>query len=56
MPDSLALALGSEAHGVSEVVRSAAERTIAVPLARGVESLNVAAAAAILLDRLRDRG
>lgn len=52
-PRSFALALGSEAHGVSEAVRAAAERTVSVPLRAGVESLNVAAAGAILLDRLR---
>ena len=49
----VALALGSEAHGVSTDLLAAAERRIAIPLARGVESLNVAAAGAILLDRLR---
>ncbi len=52
-PPSLALALGSEAHGVSGPLRAAAERTVSVPLRRGVESLNVAAAGAILLDRLQ---
>lgn len=50
----VALALGSEAHGVSAALLAAAERLVSVPLARGVESLNVAAAGAILLDRLRD--
>ena len=49
----VALALGSEAHGVSADLLAAAERRVAIPLARGVESLNVAAAGAILLDRLR---
>ena len=49
----VALALGSEADGVSPAVLAAAARRVSVPLARGVESLNVAAAGAILLDRLR---
>ena len=48
----LVLAVGSEAHGVSESVREAAAGTVGIPLASGVESLNVGAAGAILLDRL----
>ena len=44
------LAFGSEGSGVSEVIGRAA-RKIAVPISRRVESLNVAAAAAILLSR-----
>jgi RNA methyltransferase, TrmH family len=45
-----ALVLGSEAHGLSREVE-----TIGLPMAPGVESLNVAAAAAILLYELRRR-
>ena len=52
-PGPVALALGSEAHGVSASLRAAAARAVSVPLARGVESLNVASAGAILLDRMR---
>ena len=52
-PRPVALALGSEAHGVSASLRAAARRTVSVPLAGGVESLNVASAGAILLDRMR---
>lgn len=52
-PGPVALALGSEAHGVSASLRAAAARFVSVPLARGVESLNVASAGAVLLDRLR---
>ncbi|WP_420633648.1 TrmH family RNA methyltransferase [Candidatus Palauibacter sp.] len=51
--EPVALALGSEAHGLSGTLLAAARRRVAVPLAPGVESLNVAAAGAILLDRLR---
>lgn len=47
-----ALALGSEAHGVSEAVRAASARVVSVPMRAGTESLNVSAAGAILLDRL----
>ncbi|MCY3601427.1 MAG: RNA methyltransferase [Gemmatimonadetes bacterium] len=54
-PEPVALALGSEAHGVSPSLRAAAARVVSVPLAGGVESLNVASAGAILLDRMRTR-
>jgi len=50
--DRVAIALGSETHGVSPEVAAAAERSIAIAMHGGVESLNVAAAGAILLDRL----
>ncbi len=49
----VALAVGSEARGVSAALLAAAERHVSITLANGVESLNVATAAAILLDRLR---
>jgi TrmH family RNA methyltransferase len=45
-----ALVLGSEAHGLSRDLE-----TVALPMAAGVESLNVAAAAAILLYEVRRR-
>lgn len=51
-PDRLALAMGGEAAGVSPELRAAAGRSVAVPMAPPVESLNVAAAGAILMDRL----
>jgi TrmH family RNA methyltransferase len=45
----LALALGNEGAGVSPALGAAASRRVAIPLAPGVESLNVAVAAGILL-------
>lgn len=51
-PHPLAVALGSEAHGVSEALRTGADRVVAVAMRGRVESLNVAAAGAILLDRI----
>jgi TrmH family RNA methyltransferase len=51
-PSPLAIALGSEAHGLSDGVKRAADRTFAIRMAGAVESLNVAAAGAIILDRL----
>jgi TrmH family RNA methyltransferase len=43
------LVLGSEAHGLSRSLRGEGLRKVTIPLADGVESLNVAAAAAVLL-------
>jgi TrmH family RNA methyltransferase len=45
----VALVVGNEGAGVSPSLDLAANRRIAIPLARGVESLNVAVAAGILL-------
>lgn len=45
----VALVVGNEGAGVSSGLEAAAARRIAIPLARGVESLNVAIAAGILL-------
>lgn len=48
-PPRTVLAVGSEPHGVDASVRTRAAGTLAVPLRSGVESLNVAVAAGILL-------
>jgi TrmH family RNA methyltransferase len=45
----VALALGNEGAGVHPETAALAERRVGIPLAPGAESLNVAAAAAILL-------
>lgn len=45
----LALIIGSEAHGPSQEARKLATRTISILLANGVESLNAAMAAGIIL-------
>jgi len=52
-PRRLALAVGNEGNGLSEPVLGRSERSVSLPLASGVESLNVAVAAAILLYELR---
>jgi TrmH family RNA methyltransferase len=44
-----ALIVGNEAHGPSEAARALATQTISIPLANGVESLNAAMAAGIIL-------
>ena len=45
----LALIVGGEAEGAGEAARRLANTTLLIPMASGVESLNAAAAAAILL-------
>jgi TrmH family RNA methyltransferase len=52
-PARIAIALGNEGAGLSEPVRSASSRIIALPISSMVESLNVAVAAGILLHELR---
>jgi RNA methyltransferase, TrmH family len=52
----MALVLGNEGAGVREELATAAARSVAVPLVAGVESLNVAVAAGIILyEVMRDR-
>lgn len=49
LPTRTALAVGNEGAGLSPRVREAADSLVGVPMERGVESLNVAVAAGILL-------
>jgi TrmH family RNA methyltransferase len=52
-PRRLALVVGNEGSGVSDIVRERADRLVAIPIAAGIESLNVAVATGILLHELR---
>jgi TrmH family RNA methyltransferase len=47
------IVMGNEAHGISEDAKRLASGSIFIPMARGVESLNTATAAAILLFEFR---
>ncbi|MHB2018400.1 MAG: TrmH family RNA methyltransferase [Candidatus Xenobia bacterium] len=49
------LAIGSEAHGLSPQVEAAVTHFVCIPMARGVESLNAAIAAAVLLFHARSK-
>lgn len=51
-PARLALAVGAEFSGLSETVLRLSDARVRIPMARGVDSLNVATAAAICLHRL----
>lgn len=48
LPRRVAFVLGGETEGVSEAVGRSVERWVSIPMAGGVESLNVAGAAAVL--------
>src|SRR5690606_16197441 len=48
-PRHVVLLLGTEAEGLSLPLRAIAAPAVTIPMAHGVDSLNVAAAAAILL-------
>ena len=53
VPDRLAIAFGNEGGGLSSEVRAIARRSVSLPIAPAVESLNVAVAAGIILYELR---
>ena len=53
-PATSALVLGSEAHGLAPDVVAVLDRRVTIPMQGSVESLNVAAAAAVLgYERMR---
>ena len=49
------LILGSEAHGLNDVLRSHITHNISIPGVGGLESLNVSVAGGILLHNLRSQ-
>ena len=53
LSEHMALVMGSEAHGLSEVVANRANALVSVPMKPAVESLNVAVAAGLLMYRMR---
>ncbi len=55
LPPRVALVLGNETDGLSDAVRARCDGTLAIPMAGGVESLNVASAAAVAAFELRRR-
>ncbi len=52
-PDRVALLLGTEGDGLSRSALDAADTVVTIPMSRGVDSLNVAAASAVALWALR---
>lgn len=55
-PERLALVLGAEGDGLKPATVAAADVTVRIPMAGGVDSLNVAAAAAVAFWATRVRG
>jgi tRNA G18 (ribose-2'-O)-methylase SpoU len=55
LPDRLVLCLGAEGAGLRAKTRSALDEVVAIPVAAGVESLNLAVAAGILSFEWRRR-
>jgi tRNA G18 (ribose-2'-O)-methylase SpoU len=54
-PAGVALLFGAEGPGLSDAARSAADCTVSIPMADGVDSLNVATAAAVVFHALTGR-
>lgn len=54
-PSRGAFVVGSESTGLSDAVRARVERRVAIPMAGGVDSLNVASATAVLCFELARR-
>jgi tRNA G18 (ribose-2'-O)-methylase SpoU len=52
-PERLAIVLGTEGDGISSAASAAADLRVRIPMAGGVDSLNVAAAAAVAFYALR---
>ncbi len=55
-PARLALVVGNEGAGISDLMRSRVAQTISIPIEPGVESLNVAVSTGIILHSLRTTG
>jgi 23S rRNA (guanosine2251-2'-O)-methyltransferase len=55
LPDRLVLCLGAEAGGLRAKTRAALDGTVGIPLAKGVESLNLAVASGVLAWEWRRR-
>jgi len=51
-PERLVLVVGTESHGLSAAARSRLDLAVRIPMAPGIDSLNVAVAAAVCLHRL----
>jgi tRNA G18 (ribose-2'-O)-methylase SpoU len=48
-PERLAIIFGTEGHGLTPETIAASDRVVRIPMSHGVDSLNVAAAAAVTL-------
>ena len=55
LPPRLALVVGAEGPGLTSAALASVDRTVRIPMAAGVDSVNVATAAAIALSALFGR-
>ncbi len=55
-PERVALVLGAEGPGLTDAALAATDRRVRIPMAAGVDSVNVATAAAIALAALHGLG
>lgn len=53
LPDRLALVFGTEGHGLTERTRRLLDLEVVIPMAAGIDSLNVAASSAVAFHALR---
>jgi len=53
--DPLVIVIGAEGKGLSRLVRATCDLTVAIPMAPGVESLNAAVAASVVLAEVSRR-
>jgi tRNA G18 (ribose-2'-O)-methylase SpoU len=56
LPAKIAFLLGAEGPGLTEAAMAAADSRVRIPIAAGVDSLNVATAAAVAFHSLRSTG
>ncbi len=54
-PEKFCLCIGNEGSGLSEIVRSAASKTVRIPMGEHTESLNAAVSAGILMYELKNQ-
>ena len=52
-PKDFCLVIGNEGHGVSETLRERADKTVSIPMQNGMESLNAAVSAGLLMYALK---
>lgn len=55
IPEKFCLVIGNEAHGVSDTMRGLAGYTVAIPMDNGMESLNAAVSAGIIMYATRKK-
>ena len=55
IPSPFCVCVGNEAHGVSKELKQAADRVVAIPMQNGMESLNAAVSASVIVCLLTNK-